>query len=87
VKKLRIKKELWQSRVARMQRLCALDAPVGIIVAEALLLLDGVGIIPALIFHFRLRYWSRIDYARLMLWHRTILRKSEKEIEAMFSGE
>jgi hypothetical protein len=87
VKELRIKKELWNQRVARMQRLCALDAPVWVIVAEAFLLIDGVGIIAGLWFHFRMRYWSRMDYARLMFWHRTIMHRSEEEIEALFTQE
>lgn len=79
--KLKVPEQVWTMRCQRMKKLIQLDAPPVVILGEAELLLKSFGMWSVLWRSYRISFKSWVVFRWILLWHKTILRKSDEEID------
>lgn len=80
---LKIPESLWRERCRRMVKLCELDAPVWIIIGEAILLCKSVGLWRCFRVHILTDWKGALRFWWMILWHKKILRKTDEQIEEL----
>lgn len=78
---LKVPQEVWNWRTKRMAKLCSMNAPIWVVVAEALLLLRSVGLWRCLWFDFRLHTSSRVSAWWFIFWNKTMMRRNNAECD------